>query len=48
MTTWVLTPEVKGIFERLYRDAIERKRDRASALRRIGELATRSSRFAMA
>jgi hypothetical protein len=36
----VLDPEVKDLFERLYRGAIEGKRDRANALRRIGELAT--------
>lgn len=40
MTGWVLDAEVKDLFERLYRGAIEGKRDRASALRRVGEIAT--------
>jgi HEAT repeat protein len=40
VTKWVLTPEVKDLLERLYLGAIQGKRDRASALRRIGELGT--------
>jgi hypothetical protein len=40
MAKWALTQEVRDLFERLYRGAIRRTGDRASALRLIGELGT--------